>query len=1360
MKKFVGLIIILLLSGALSVYSQVTFSGVAINGTLATGNEVYGYYNCNPDTLSDPVFSFEWRSYDNSGGNEQVINDSTRSSLVIPSGLAGRKLKFFVTVKNSFDTASETGESSLSPVILGNSLPWATDVSIVELTNMNVGSVLLGSYTYNDTEGDLEGASRFKWYKDEDSGGSFTTEVGSGQKTYTIVMADTGAYFKFEVIPVAAVGNTGDGNPVLSGESNKVNGPPYLIGDVTVESSVTAGETITADYDYHDPDGDTDDSEFVWYRGTSIIGGANSNTYETVAEDGGSVIHVVVTPKSLDGYPDTGDPITSNNCTVSALGKPTVTGVCIDGERKAGDVLEGKYSGYNYVSNISNVNTKHRWFIGGVESSETSKNYTVQEADLDKVIIYQMTPVAVNGAEGDPVTSAKLVDFNMSTTQFSSADSYAQLVTDPVFSSEDGLFRSDSLSATIVGDRYYFPSLKISGEYPVSYRLDLDEDVGGCRQKAYETLILSESVVTWNAEPRYCWDEGVVTITVSDVPDGILWDQFLLPTNMSALVSWVPFSKTAQVNISMLGEGNKKDYIEYYYQDPTTGVIFPSRYEFVIDSVGANLSLSMLDSSFCENADIKQITSDNLYPLGGSGSWSGGPSGMIVNSDNDDAYIDPSTQVGGGNVNIYYTYTSGACAKTVSLPLTIYPNPEPDFVIDNRCIQFEGDPTRFINTTADPIMVKSWAWDFGLGEGLSSLQDPEHIYNTGGVKNITLKAETFFGCIGEKTISDTLAKKPVSDFTWEDDCFYADENLHLISNPSFIESVDTAFWFVNGDTLTGVNMSDPDAAYLKTDTDTTGPGVISVDYYLKTFLSGCFDVATKKIYIRPVYTIREKDYFEGFESGTLGWVVDGDPANTWRLEAPGFIDDLSSDSIWYTGIPTGDLVDYSVESPCFDFREVKRPMIKMDIIRAFDRGRDGAVLQYKEGNDPVWLNIGGADYGINWYKNSNISGRPGGSVVGWSPEFEDTTLVQARQYLDDLIGKSDVKFRISYGSDGNAQDSKGFAFDNIRIGERSRNVLVEHFTNYNASGVVSADNEMKTILDDISDDAINIQYHTNYRAGDSLYLDNTAVPSSRMLFYSLVRNPYTLFDGGTTNNFAGRYDWIIADATLEELKNRSLTDPLFSLTIDTLPSYRFNVNIKPLQEIHASNMTLYLAVVASEINGLTGDNGQTVFRNVLRKMIPDAGGIVLEKDWFVGDSLSKGPYSRNISMKFETDSVEVIAFLQNNITKEVYQAASSGKLSVDIATLIGKVGFDDATFKIFPNPASTNLTFLFDQELTGKSELRFYNNTGVVVKEVMLQPGIDRLAIDDISLPSGIYIVKLTVNNRPQGYKKLIITGY
>ena len=39
--------------------------------------------------------------------------------------------------------------------------------------------------------------------------------------------------------------------------------------------------------------------------------------------------------------------------------------------------------------------------------------------------------------------------------------------------------------------------------------------------------------------------------------------------------------------------------------------------------------------------------------------------------------------------------------------------------------------------------------------------------------------------------------------------------------------------------------------------------------------------------------------------------------------------------------------------------------------------------------------------------------------------------------------------------------------------------------------------------------------------------------------------------------------------------------------------------------------------------------------------------------------------------------------------------------------------------------------------------MRFYNSTGVVVKEVIFSLVSKSLTIDDVALPAGIYIVKL-----------------
>ena len=76
--------------------------------------------------------------------------------------------------------------------------PTATPVSINGVAE--VGQILGGVYSYGDTDGDLEGASTFRWLRD---GGAILGAVGTN---YTLVGADLNAMIVFEVTPIALTG--------------------------------------------------------------------------------------------------------------------------------------------------------------------------------------------------------------------------------------------------------------------------------------------------------------------------------------------------------------------------------------------------------------------------------------------------------------------------------------------------------------------------------------------------------------------------------------------------------------------------------------------------------------------------------------------------------------------------------------------------------------------------------------------------------------------------------------------------------------------------------------------------------------------------------------------------------------------------------------------------------------------------------------------------------------------------------------------------------------------------------------------------------------------------------------------------
>ncbi|MDY6990237.1 MAG: DNRLRE domain-containing protein, partial [Thermodesulfobacteriota bacterium] len=103
-----------------------------------------------------------------------------------------------------------------------NTAPEASNVSIGGLRE--VGQDLTGSYDYFDAEGDLEGTSTFKWFRDD-------TEIGGATaQTYTLVAADEGTTIKFEVTPVAQAG-VSPGTAVLSAGVSIVPPPPGVRED-------------------------------------------------------------------------------------------------------------------------------------------------------------------------------------------------------------------------------------------------------------------------------------------------------------------------------------------------------------------------------------------------------------------------------------------------------------------------------------------------------------------------------------------------------------------------------------------------------------------------------------------------------------------------------------------------------------------------------------------------------------------------------------------------------------------------------------------------------------------------------------------------------------------------------------------------------------------------------------------------------------------------------------------------------------------------------------------------------------------------------------------------------------------------
>jgi hypothetical protein len=375
----------------------------------------------------------------------------------------------------------------------------------------------------------------------------------------------------------------------------------------------------------------------------------------------------------------------------------------------------------------------------------------------------------------------------------------------------------------------------------------------------------------------------------------------------------------------------------------------------------------------------------------------------------------------------------------------------------------------------------------------------------------------------------------------------------------------------------------------------------------------------------------------------------------------------------------------------------------------------------------------------------------------------DTKWKESRHTLDELKGLKDVKFRIAYGSDGNSTENDGIAFDDIWIGERSRNVLLEHFTNISRTESSLANSMVNTIVHNNKKDVINIQYHTNFPGADPFYDLNPGDASARTLFYGLIKTPYTFIDGGNNKaDFANRFDYNLASIDSNDVTRRSLINPLFNislnLSISTGGILSVSGQISAIESINSDNLTLYLAVTEKENNDHTGANGETRFYNVFRKFIPDAGGINLKKIWTKGEIYALTEKTWLIDKTLNSSDIEVVAFIQNTITKELYQATSEviKNIVVGIENLFQGKGTD---FALYPNPAVNILTISFEKPLANDADVRIYDLRGVVITSYKARSGLSEFTIEDLALRSGIYMVRISSKSFDLGFRKLIISG-
>lgn len=209
--------------------------------------------------------------------------------------------------------------------------------------------------------------------------------------------------------------------------------------------------------------------------------------------------------------------------------------------------------------------------------------------------------------------------------------------------------------------------------------------------------------------------------------------------------------------------------------------------------------------------------------------------------------------------------------------------------------------------------------------------------------------------------------------------------------------------------------------------------------------------------------IRLFPYQEDFETSDGGW-ISGGTGNDWAWGTPSkpVITGAGNGSrCWITGGLSGSSYANGeaswIQSPCFDFSNIRYPYISFLVNWDTEQQFDGANLQFSLDNGASWETVGNSNDPVNclnenWYNtaavtylspltssrqgwsgnNRSLGGscRGGGGSNGWKP---------ARHTMPYLGGRSGVQFRFSFGAGTICNNYDGFAVDNILIGDAQPN---------------------------------------------------------------------------------------------------------------------------------------------------------------------------------------------------------------------------------------------------------------------------------------------------------------------------------
>jgi len=363
-----------------------------------------------------------------------------------------------------------------------------------------------------------------------------------------------------------------------------------------------------------------------------------------------------------------------------------------------------------------------------------------------------------------------------------------------------------------------------------------------------------------------------------------------------------------------------------------------------------------------------------------------------------------------------------------------------------------------------------------------------------------------------------------------------------------------------------------------------------------------------------------------------------------------------------------------------------------------------------------------------------------------------TTVTHPTAWVPTTDGNFNVEFwasKINGNNDGNTGNDKTNQSVITYSNSYPRVVLYEMFTSSTCAPCKPGNENFEQVVSGIADaDYSSIKYQMSWPAPGDPY--NTDDGNTRRVYYNVTGVPNLEIDGGWGGN-SGSF-------TMTE-HNAAIAVPAF-VEIDA--EYSVNdktvkacATLKAMQDL--GDATLQFAITEGKTVQNVGNNGETEFFDVVKKMMPDASGQVITitngmntvvcEEWeFQGNFRLPNNSSDKIDDSME-HSVEEFSDLHVVVWLEANKVVLNSTKATNGITSVNNVVSTQNTVSIYPNPAVDNATVSIQA-----------NDATVANVKVMDMVGKTVLEMNNVNVNSGSTTIELNTANFNAGVYMLVVT--